>query len=352
MTHRTTFASRLRVLTGIALVGLLSACSTIDRGTAPALEANASWAVLPFENHTETPMAGNRAAAIATALINARGVGQVKRYTGDALQETLFDGREAKRRDDALAWARGEGVRYALTGAVDEWRYKVGVGGERPIHVHDPLVRQALDSHVLCHVSQSMAEGQQTQYIVVAPMLDLEGEIYGLLLVEEMPFFALQEEALQTINLLLGYYTDSVAANSLAAPLLQAYPDCPPHFAFELQRMEHVNRSARLSSVVVALELSPSAVQAQMAQQIMRLERMLDRSWLQESDGRQLLAIFMPLGTNATAEGYLNRIEGWLAQRGVASLADAGIFPRTILLDRCSASSVLERLHQMGQGHA
>src|SRR2546427_1248165 len=100
MTHRTTFVSRLRVLTGIALVGLLSACSTIDRGTAPALETNASWAVLPFENHTETPMAGNRAAAIATALINARGVGQVKRYTGDALQETLFDGREAKRRDE------------------------------------------------------------------------------------------------------------------------------------------------------------------------------------------------------------------------------------------------------------
>jgi TolB-like protein len=114
----------------MALVGLLSACSTIDRGTAPALETNASWAVLPFENHTETPMAGNRAAAIATALINARGVGQVKRYTGDALQETLFDGRDAKRREDALAWARGEGVRYALTGAVDEWRYKVGVDGE------------------------------------------------------------------------------------------------------------------------------------------------------------------------------------------------------------------------------
>src|SRR5258708_11115983 len=50
------------------------------------------------------------------------------------------------------------------------------LGGERPIHVHDPLVRQSLDSHVLCHVSQSMAEGQQTQYIVVAPMLDLRSE--------------------------------------------------------------------------------------------------------------------------------------------------------------------------------
>jgi hypothetical protein len=27
-------------------------------------------------------------------------------------------------------WARGAGVRYALTGSVDEWRYKVGVDGE------------------------------------------------------------------------------------------------------------------------------------------------------------------------------------------------------------------------------
>ncbi|CAB5665600.1 Uncharacterised protein [Delftia tsuruhatensis] len=135
MTQRTSFASRLRVLTGVALLGLLSACSTIDRGTAPALEANASWAVLPFENHTETPMAGNRAAAIAAALLNARGIGSVKRYSGDALQETLFDGRDTRRRDDALAWARGEGVRYALLGAVDEWRYKVGVDGEPAVGV-------------------------------------------------------------------------------------------------------------------------------------------------------------------------------------------------------------------------
>ena len=222
------------------------------------------------------------------------------------------------------------------------------LGGARPVHVQDPLVRQALDSRVLSHVSQSLADAEQTRYLVAAPMLNLDGEIYGLLLVEEMPFFALQEETLQTINLLLGYYTDSDAANELAAPLLQAFPACPAPFAFELQRMEHVNRSARLSSVIVALELSPAAVQAQMAQQIMRLERMLDRSWLIESQGRQLLAILMPLGTEATAEGYLHRIESWLAQRGVASLSDAGIFPHTIVLERRTAISVLEQLDRMG----
>ena len=162
-----------------------------------------------------------------------------------------------------------------------------------------------------------------------------------------MPFFALQDETLQTINLLLGFYTDSVAANRLAQPLLQAYPLCPRPFASELQRMEHVNRSAGLCSVVVALELSPQAVQSQMAQQLMRLERMLDRSWLIEGRNRQWLAILMPLGTGATAEGYLNRIEGWLGQRGMDSLGAAGIFPRTVLLDRCSALSVLEQIDRM-----
>lgn len=222
------------------------------------------------------------------------------------------------------------------------------LGGVHEIRPEDPLLRQALEARVLTHVSQGLREAQQTRYLVVAPMLDLSGEIYGLLLVEEMPFFALKEETLQTINLLLGYYTDSVAANRLAQPLLQVYPQCPQPFASELQRMEHVNRNAGLSSLVVMLELSPQAVQSQMAQQLMRLERMLDRSWLIEGrSGKQWLAILMPLGTSATAEGYLSRIEVWLSQRGVESLGAAGIFPHTILLDRGSASSVLEQIDRM-----
>jgi TolB-like protein len=35
----------------------------------------------------------------------------------------------------ALEWARGERARYALTGTVDEWRYKVGVDGEPAVGI-------------------------------------------------------------------------------------------------------------------------------------------------------------------------------------------------------------------------
>ena len=37
--------------------------------------------------------------------------------------------------EKALAWARGNGLRYGLTGSVDEWRYKVGVDGEPAVGV-------------------------------------------------------------------------------------------------------------------------------------------------------------------------------------------------------------------------
>jgi TolB-like protein len=119
----------------VTLLAALAACSTVDYGKAPPLERGAVWAVLPFANHTETPLAANRAESIAGALLHVQGVGGVKRYQASIQQEALFDPAEAKQQQEALAWARAQGARYALSGGVDEWRYKVGVDGEPAIGV-------------------------------------------------------------------------------------------------------------------------------------------------------------------------------------------------------------------------
>jgi len=121
---------RLRKLFLTGLVLALGACSTLDRSSAPSLDRQAQWVVLPFANHTETPLAGSRAEAIAEAVLYSQGVGKVRRYPGNPQQDALFDAGDRKQQEDALAWARQQGARYALSGAVDEWRYKVGVDGE------------------------------------------------------------------------------------------------------------------------------------------------------------------------------------------------------------------------------
>jgi starvation-inducible outer membrane lipoprotein len=73
MTQTPTISRQLHALLLGSLMLLLTACSTLDRGTPPELERQATWVVLPFANHTETPLAGNRAEAIAEALLRTNG---------------------------------------------------------------------------------------------------------------------------------------------------------------------------------------------------------------------------------------------------------------------------------------
>ncbi|MCS4510135.1 PelD GGDEF domain-containing protein [Xylophilus ampelinus] len=223
------------------------------------------------------------------------------------------------------------------------------LGAGAAIDPYDPLVQQALETRKLCHVSQALAGQQQTQYLAVAPLLDLGGEIYGLLVIEDMPFFSLQDENLQTINLLLGYYTDGLAMQTLAEPIQAQLPDCPANFAFESQRLAHIRDTAQVPSVIVALEFLPRAIDAGLPGQIQRLKRELDEGWLIRGESRHVLAMLMPLGDSATAEGYINRLELWSDQKTGQPLAESGVFPHIVPLDG-DPLTVLRRLH--GMAHA
>lgn len=117
---------------GILFIAMtLSSCAVLDQASSSKpLERNATWAMLPIVNHTDVPQAGLRAEEITEVLLRARGIDNLKRYPPTLNQDSLFEPAERKVVIDAMNWAREQGVRYVLTGAVDEWRYKVGVDGE------------------------------------------------------------------------------------------------------------------------------------------------------------------------------------------------------------------------------
>lgn len=226
------------------------------------------------------------------------------------------------------------------------------IGKTQPLRLHDPLLKQAQETRKLCHISQTLANQPHSQYLVAAPLLDLGGTIYGMLVVEEMPFFSLQDENLQTVNLLLGYYTDGLATQTLAQPILAKLPECPADFAFEAQRLVHVCRTTKVSSVIVALEFLPRAIERALPAQIMRLKRELDEIWWYTGPERQVIALLMPLGSQSTADGYLNRVELWCQQFSGNSLAHEGIFPHIIALNGDSPLDALERIPRLAQNHA
>lgn len=114
---------------------LLSACSSVIVGDRPEIEKNARWALLPFVNHTETPQAGSRAESISASVLRVGGSVDMTYYPSKLATETLFENIERKQLDDALEWASKGNFKYALTGSVEEWRYKVGVDGEPAVGV-------------------------------------------------------------------------------------------------------------------------------------------------------------------------------------------------------------------------
>jgi hypothetical protein len=124
----------LRFGAALALWLAVAGCTTVEIGAAGKIEPQATWALLPFENHTETPQAGLRAEAIAGTLLRARGV-NLRDYPPGLSTETLLEPSDRKLMEQALAWAKAQGLRYALVGEVNEWRYKVGIDGEPAVGV-------------------------------------------------------------------------------------------------------------------------------------------------------------------------------------------------------------------------
>ncbi len=118
-------------LAGLLATPLLFACSTV-RTSPPAepLDRNATWALLPIVNQTETPQAGLRAEALVESTLRTSGIGNLRHYPVKLNPETLFEPAERKVAEDARQWAVQQGLRYGVTGNVTEWRYKVGVDGE------------------------------------------------------------------------------------------------------------------------------------------------------------------------------------------------------------------------------
>ncbi len=118
-----------------------TACSTLDyHHTQVRLDRQARWLLLPLVNHSETPQAGQRAAAVAEFLLRRAGIEQLERYP--AVDDTLEPDDE-RVRQEALTWAKQQPARYAITGSVEEWHYKSGPDAEPAVALHLQVIELA-----------------------------------------------------------------------------------------------------------------------------------------------------------------------------------------------------------------
>ena len=122
--------NRLRHVLILPLVLLVGACATLEHSPAVPLDRQANWVILPVANQSDTPQASLRMESLLESQLRSKGIQSLKNYPFESNSDFLLDPRDRKIQEQAIQWAKDQGARYAITGAVNEWRYKTGVDGE------------------------------------------------------------------------------------------------------------------------------------------------------------------------------------------------------------------------------
>lgn len=182
------------------------------------------------------------------------------------------------------------------------------IGGIRPLALNNSLLKAALEKKTTVYITEEHIQ-ESADYLVVAPLQTSTGIVFGLLLVEEMPFLALNEETLKTLTFLLIYFADSIFATDIGAPILKKFPDCSADFAAELLKLKKLQEQLKAESSLVVIKFLPDPQRENIIFKLTKERRGLDSTWLLEKGVNKFLFILMPLISQEGVAGYHQRLK-------------------------------------------
>jgi len=147
------------------IIAVIVSCSSVDVSKKGNIVKNARVIILPFENNTETPYAGIRAAKIAEGVFSAQGfnvahnIYKQKEYTSEEIKNMLKE-------------AKINGYRYAVVGSVNEWRYKTGIDGEPAVSLSITIIDLSTEAPVFSGVASKSGLGYSSIGVLAQELLN------------------------------------------------------------------------------------------------------------------------------------------------------------------------------------
>jgi polysaccharide biosynthesis protein PelD len=221
------------------------------------------------------------------------------------------------------------------------------LGDPPPVRANDSLLEYALEKRTLAHLqTEELGPELPTEHLVVAPILTSGDQLLGVLVVTRMPFFALNEDTLRTLTLLLGLYADSAVISDQAGEVMSQVPGVTYEFADELVKLMRLQRDYGIASHCVVLEFGTHPERVDMILFTMRLRRRFDVQWqFGGGEGQPTgIANLMPLASDTAVRGYLERMEASLKERFGGDFEVLGIRPYVISLEQHEPLAVLGRV--------
>jgi len=219
-------------------------------------------------------------------------------------------------------------------------------GKGAPWIADDPLLEAALETgNTTYQTVNRLKDNQASNYLVAAPLTTSSGKQLAVLLVQDMPFLALQRETLQIMGVLLAYFADHVHAARSAAEILSPHPDCPIMFAAELIKLWRLKRDLDIVSSLAMIRIGRCDRMEEIVNALERQQRGLDHVWKRHVPEAAQLVTLMPFAGPAAVEGFLARTGETLKKNfGVVLGKDDVTWRTEALSSSLSPLGLIERL--------
>ncbi len=142
-------------------------CSSVYNVQHSNIKKENSFVVIPFKNNTETPLAGLRASSIVKGILGSRGY-NIRDVFTDIPERDLTD-REIK---SLLQESKNKGIRYAVVGDVNEWRYKTGIDGEPAVSLSMRIIDLETGKIVWVATGSKSGWGHQSLGVVAQDLIN------------------------------------------------------------------------------------------------------------------------------------------------------------------------------------
>lgn len=183
------------------------------------------------------------------------------------------------------------------------------IGNEIILNVRNSLIQKALSEHKTVSLKLDLIAQHEEELLLVIPLIDVYGKMWGLIAVNKMPFRAFREDNIQLLAVLSGYIGDLLGIKMQSK--MHIGDENMLYFYVQALRCMQDVINYNIPASVLGMEFKDSQHSIQLTQLVTRLHRDLDQLLLIKNKlGNQVALFIFPLTNWQGIESYCVNFNG------------------------------------------
>jgi len=170
----------------------------------------------------------------------------------------------------------------------------------------DPMLLDVLEKKMPAYLVDN-SRYDASRYLAVIPAMS-NGEIVGILAIEDMPFIAFNKDALVSITILTSYLFAEVYKLTILKSIPKFLPGFEKDFRFEMHRLHLMSKEFGTQTTVMLLHSKDALVVHIYIDLVKRHLRTLEMLNHVTIEGVDIVAVLFPFSDISSVEGFLERL--------------------------------------------